>query len=671
MAKMIERQRIRHRVILVSTVLATALAVMVPGLAQAAAMPGRALAVSDIKWLNSVACDPSGALCMAAGVRHGPNALSAGHPVVSLVTPYGPGTPVLTGGVFIHGISCVSTTECVAVGETNDYSLSGNSVAEIENLTLTDNGISVFEYPPLGYSLQSMSGVACPSASECAAIGYDGSASQVLTFDPDLGGASVATPAPAAFANLTALSCWSVTECLAGGNALAGNSLVMTVDPSTLTLGSPSPVSGYIRGVACYSAAHCEALSEVTAPSAAGAITAVNGATGATGPAAAIPGGGFYSAIDCAAFNGCLAVGEVSASSTSPSSAVAVPVVKGIAGTPRTLKPAEVSDDLLAVTCPGFNSCISVGTTARHGGPGYDSDGLAVALNRYGSNVGFSSPNSDGASCPVTGAADAGIGSNFQGAIVRQTVPYGGIYATIGAASDCRDSLDSSLYTSSWVMLLPSGSGDKFIQAGIAYHQAGGPDKPFVELSSTLGWHGTNWTPPSSDGINVGPGASSIEFPKWNGTSSGTFTILDRGNTGTTRWCSWVPQDVRSHPELEGSPPSGLFGSASEFEIDRNGSCLWYFYMPTGHAALTQADIAAEVHTTWEHVPGTQSSPLVFSGVHVYYSGAWHAFGSGSPVYACNTDASAPSGTGAGYSFSVWATMARDNALNPTCVNQH
>lgn len=102
-----------------------------------------------------------------------------------------------------------------------------------------------------------------------------------------------------------------------------------------------------------------------------------------------------------------------------------------------------------------------------------------------------------------------------------------------------------------------------------------------------------------------------------------------------------------------------------------NGSCLWYFYMPTDHATLNQADIAAEVHTLWEHVPGTQASPLVFSGVHVYYSGGWHAFGSGSPSYACNTDASAPLGTGASYTFSAWATMARDNAQNPACLNLH
>jgi hypothetical protein len=672
------RKRNWRRQILAGTVLAAASAVMVPGTGQAAATPSLALAVSDIKWLNAVACDPSGALCMAAGVRHGANAVTAGNPVVSLVTPYGPGTPLASKlasgtGVYVHGIACISATTCMAAGETNDYS--GGSTAELEKLTrqangsVTGAGKAYFPAPGTGQPiLTTLSALACPATSECVALGSDGSANYLFTFDPGGGGVSY-TKAPAAFGNLTAVTCWSVTECLAGGSAVNADSLVMTFNASTHAVGHPSPVSGYLRGLACYNSTHCEAVSEVTSPSLAGAITAVNAGTGATGAAATIPGGGSYSAIDCAPFNGCLAVGGVASDVTSPSSAVAVPVVKGVIGTPKTLKPAEVSDYLLAVTCPGFNSCIGVGTTARHGGPGYDSDGLAIALDRFGSNAGFSSPNSDGSACPANGVADKGIGSNFQGAIVQQTVAYGGIYATIGAAPDCRDSLDSSLYTSTWVMLLPVGSPDHFIQAGIAYHQAGGPDKPFVELSSSLGWQGTNWTPPASDGISVGPGASSIEFPKWNGTSGGTFTILDRGNTGTTRWCSWVPQDVRSHPELEGSPP-GFLGSASEFEMEMNGSCLWYFYMPTDHPALTQADIAAEVHTLWEHVPGSQASPLVFSDVHVYYSGGWHAFGAGSPAYACNTDASAPLGTGASYTFSAWATMARDNALNPACVNQ-
>src|SRR5262245_6144948 len=129
---MINRKRTRHRLILVSTVLATALTVMIPGVGQAAATPSLALAVSDIKWLNAVACDPSGALCMAAGVRHGPNAVTAGNPVVSLVTPYGPGTPLpsklVSGtGVYVHGIACISNTTCMAAGETNDYSIGGSS----------------------------------------------------------------------------------------------------------------------------------------------------------------------------------------------------------------------------------------------------------------------------------------------------------------------------------------------------------------------------------------------------------------------------------------------------------------------------------------------------------------------------------------------------------------
>jgi len=660
------------------------------GMPQAAQAKPVAVAVSHMDWLTSVGCDPSATICLAGGVLQGPNGLTAGNPVVVSVAPWGPGSPVSTNGLYVHGISCVSASICVVVGETNDYSF-GGSQAEWEIVTLSLGVIHVYPAHPVG-SLQSLSGLACLSTSECVSLGADSTGSAVA--DINLGTDSAVLARAPDFSPLTALACPQVTHCVVGGGQAnsSGNSLVATYAPGASVLGSEHPVTGDLRGVACPGAVTCQALTEVNGP--AGAIQPVDVATGVPGTATLIPGGGtgagggaYYNAIACAAGNGCVAVGAVNtdlSNYASPTRAVTVPIVKGVVGTPRTLQPTETSDSLFAMTCPDFDQCYGVGFTARAGGPGQATTGMAVAMNGQGTAEAFTSPNApDGSPCPGNGRKDGPVmaggkpASNFQAVTYKSASALGGVYATIGAASVCRDTTDA-LYPSTWVMLSSAGGGT-FVQGGIAYHQhppsggtgSGGPDHPFVELSPDL-WTSSNadYHPPASDGIVVG---SSLDFTHWNGTSSGTFTILDYTGqqSHSTEWCSWVPQDVRSHPELEGAKPS-LLSPAYKVEIYMNGygpsHCLWIFYLPTDHAPLAWANVAAETHTLWEHVPGTLASPLVFSGLHAYYNGGWHDFANGSTLaYACNTDAGDPFGTGSGYTFSAWATMTSDNALDPAC----
>ena len=86
------------------------------------------------------------------------------------------------------------------------------------------------------------------------------------------------------------------------------------------------------------------------------------------------------------------------------------------------------------------------------------------------------------------------------------------------------------------------------------------------------------------------------------------------------------------------------------------------------------ADAYAEVHSYWQHVPGTPQNPLVFSNLHVY-TDKWHNFvgkkagNNGMPTnYICNQDTSSPSvALGKHYTFDTWGSTVLNTQFNPTC----
>jgi hypothetical protein len=72
-----------------------------------------------------------------------------------------------TGDNLLVSVSCVSVSECVAVGRTNTGSA-------IETLTIVWDGIdwSIVSSPNAGTSDDALDSVSCVSASDCVAVGY-------------------------------------------------------------------------------------------------------------------------------------------------------------------------------------------------------------------------------------------------------------------------------------------------------------------------------------------------------------------------------------------------------------------------------------------------------------------------------------------------------------------
>ncbi len=112
---------------------------------------------------------------------------------------------------------------------------------------------------PITIDITNLSGVACPSISQCTAVGSGG---RQVTFDPT----SPGTPTPTTIdsTNLSGVACPSISQCTAIDTAVGGDGQQVTFDPAAP--GTPTPTtidssSGYgLSGVACPSVSQCTAV---------------------------------------------------------------------------------------------------------------------------------------------------------------------------------------------------------------------------------------------------------------------------------------------------------------------------------------------------------------------------------------------------------------------------
>jgi hypothetical protein len=179
-------------------------------------------------------------------------------------------SPNYSSANFLHGVSCTSATECMAVGQ---YWV-GN---EVDELTLAEewNGTSwtVVSSPnPSGYNLGNvLSSVSCISATACTAVGDYPNGTLIETWD---GSSWSIEPSPNASSSaggdfLNGVSCTSLTACTAVGYEVNSENvpqtLVETWDGSTWSI-EPSPsisgVSNFPESVSCTSESACTAVGD-------------------------------------------------------------------------------------------------------------------------------------------------------------------------------------------------------------------------------------------------------------------------------------------------------------------------------------------------------------------------------------------------------------------------
>ena len=202
---------------------------------------------SGYSALNAVSCPVDG-FCVAVGgysdssnVGQGMADVLSGGSWTTSTLPL-PAAPTATSGAGMEGISCPTTTFCVAVGEYSDSGLQTNGVSRSNAIVGIWNGTSwTLSDPPMPSDANSANGsnlvsVSCTDTTHCTAVGDYGP-----TFPSG-------TPNPSAWAPLV--------ETLSGGTWTADAPAV----PSDATpLNSDGPYDG-LSSVSCANATNCVAV---------------------------------------------------------------------------------------------------------------------------------------------------------------------------------------------------------------------------------------------------------------------------------------------------------------------------------------------------------------------------------------------------------------------------
>jgi hypothetical protein len=256
---------------------------------------------------------------------------------------------------FAYGMSCVSTTDCVAVGNngssTADYAAefnpaAGTSVTETKLDSSTNGGIE---------------GVSCASAAACTAVSYDG---DEVAFNPST--QTVMTAATSIDTNhLSSVSCVTATMCVAAD----GSGAEVNYSPASPGAAAAATVDGAdgLGEVACPTATSCVALEGSQAGRADDAnVVAFNPQSpSASQPTQVIPGATStpdgnspigLTAVACASSTVCVAVGYDATGSRVGIEATFNPASLGSA----THADIPATDLFEAVACPSATECVAV-----------------------------------------------------------------------------------------------------------------------------------------------------------------------------------------------------------------------------------------------------------------------------------------------------------------------
>lgn len=558
----------------------------------------------------------------------------------------------------LRAVSCWSTTACVAVGSTRTVYRGGWSSVAAVVLRIQGTTGSRVGHVPAG--ARALDAVSCRGTGSCVATGY-ASALGSVQLRPELmtthdGGATwAAVPLPISQGELEAVSCASVTHCVALGastyeTGTPGFGQGFRSRPVALWNSAPATSwhvaaistkqgDGGPTAVSCQSAGHCLAVGDwfnlclcgTSTPGRFGSAWATSNG-GATWSETVLPVLDGYvtwyaNAVSCWA-TGCAMAATVSTTKPGseyyaglqPLSASGVPA-GALSTSASSLRPQYV----YGLSCAAEARCVAVGQNWNSAGPGEATIETETAAGHWtttfveqGAGLAPTSGSPTGnvntlARCPGSGTStDRKVpsGSTFDDVTDEVTGGFGGVYAHIGPATVCRDER-SNPPTSAWVMLQAGGtnysgcgrSSKVFVQDGVFYSYPLGrahSDHAFVEVDyPCLAGNGTH------------------EF--WSRTvTSGTFGVEDLGLS-------------TNHANCPGTAAQAG-GDSTDRTIDRveatlDGRCLWVMDLPPRYAGLMHwANLAAEVHTDASRVPGTYQDPLVFSDAHVYLKGTWENF---------------------------------------------
>jgi hypothetical protein len=348
--------------------------------------------------LLSVAC-PSPTLCVAVGTDGHFN-----HPLVLVGNPatwtaaqakqLNLGASVGGGGSLDGGVSCTSSTNCVAVGvdaKGEPLVLRGNPVtwnaAQASQVTLAKS---------FGGRGQ-LTALTCTSATSCVAGGMDAHRDPLsIVGNPASWTTSEAhhvalTKAQGSWGTFSGFRCTSSTSCVAVGNALTNEPFTLSGNPATwtaaqvrvITIGVPEKSGGELSSLACSSATACVAVGFAEGLGVGSPVTLVGNPLTWTKAqlrkttlSSTFGSGGSLNSLACSSTTSCVAAGTDGAGS---------PLT--MTGSPATWSTSAAHQIRLSgakwgasgyqnsFACPSNTQCVAVGTAGAAGAEPLSLDG--------------------------------------------------------------------------------------------------------------------------------------------------------------------------------------------------------------------------------------------------------------------------------------------------------
>jgi hypothetical protein len=339
---------------------------------------------ADDNYLNSVSC-VSASECVAVGYRNtdpGTGTLVMVWDGIEWSIVPSPNAGTINN--YLNSVSCVSASECVAVGST----YTGDYLYETLVMVWDGTAWSIVPSPNAGTINDQLDSVSCVSASECVAVGQTRTGSVFETLAMVWDGtvwSIVPSPNPGTrYDQLDSVSCVSASECVAVGSTQIGfpiETLVLVWDGNEWSI-VPSPNAGTINdqldSVSCVSASDCVAVgSTQTEDSMYETLAMVwDGIEWSIVPSPN-PGtidDGLFS-VSCVSASDCVAVGRTDIGDYLYETLVMVwdGIEWLIVPSPNA---GTINDQLDSVSCVSGSDCVAVGSTYN----GSDTETLVLSM---------------------------------------------------------------------------------------------------------------------------------------------------------------------------------------------------------------------------------------------------------------------------------------------------
>jgi hypothetical protein len=297
-----------------------------------------------------VACTAAGVSLVSAEAKAAPSNWS--------VTP----SPRQSG--LLNSVSCVSASQCVAVGN------SGSSASSIDSWDGTSWSVTS---PTPSVNSNELNGVSCAGTVFCVAVGNYVQGSEVASLIESWDGASwsvAASPSPSSVENLLrSVSCVDATDCTAVGtygSVASTDTLIESWNGSTWTVvPSPNPGStdNELDGVSCTGPGNCVAVGSYNNGSIAQVLVETWNGISWSLDTAADPAANEVqlSSVSCVSATACTAVGSYGGPSSLET------LVESWDGTTWTVVPSPnpvtgTGSALAGVSCASPSSCVAVGS---------------------------------------------------------------------------------------------------------------------------------------------------------------------------------------------------------------------------------------------------------------------------------------------------------------------